>query len=122
MEGAAIQKHIESLVNSNPLTLFMKGTPEAPLCGFSSKVVEILKTHGALPGCYAAVDVLAQQELREGIKEYSKWPTIPQLFVGGDFVGGCDVVIELAKDGKLGALLKEKAGIKPPPTPGDDFS
>ena len=93
---------IDETVKGNRIVLFMKGTPEAPQCGFSAQVVQILSFLGAE---YHSVDVLADPEVRQGIKEYASWPTIPQLYVGGEFVGGCDIVREMFQEGELKALL-----------------
>lgn len=103
--NAKVQKEIAETVKSNPVVLFMKGTPEAPMCGFSGAVVQILKRKG-VP--FHAVDVLADNEIREGVKVYADWPTIPQLYVGGEFVGGCDIVREMDAEGALDELLKKK--------------
>ena len=96
-----IQNHIEG----SEVMLFMKGTPLFPQCGFSARVVQILK-HAGVP--FASVNVLENQEIREGIKEFSNWPTIPQLYVKGEFVGGCDIVTEMFQTGELQALLSQK--------------
>jgi len=87
----------------------MKGTPEQPMCGFSNAVCQILRMHGVPP--YDSYDVLEDEELRQGIKEYSNWPTIPQVYLGGEFVGGCDIMIDMHKSGELIEELK-KVGIK----------
>jgi monothiol glutaredoxin len=89
---------IDGLVKGHPVTLFMKGDRRAPQCGFSATVVQILDR--LLPE-YQTVDVLSDPEIREGIKEYSSWPTIPQLYVAGEFQGGCDIVIEMYQSGEL---------------------
>lgn len=86
----------------------MKGTPETPQCGFSRTSIQILGLQGVDPGKFAAFNVLEDEELRSGIKEYSDWPTIPQLYVGGEFVGGCDILMGMHKDGSLAELLSEK--------------
>ncbi|KAI4477335.1 hypothetical protein M0802_014740 [Mischocyttarus mexicanus] len=99
---------IENLVKKNKVVVFMKGVPEEPRCGFSNAVVQILRMHSVT---YDAHDVLQDDALREGIKEYSKWPTIPQVFINGDFVGGCDILLEMHKNGELIEELK-KIGIK----------
>ena len=93
---------IERLVGQHPVLLFMKGSRDLPQCGFSAQVVQILDS--LLPD-YATVDVLQDAELREGIKAYSAWPTIPQLYVGGEFQGGCDIVTELYQTGELWEIL-----------------
>jgi len=98
---AAIQAEIEA----TPVVLFMKGTPVFPQCGFSARVVQIL-SHLQVP--FKGVNVLEDAELREGIKSFSNWPTIPQLYVAGEFVGGCDIVMEMFQAGELAGLLEEK--------------
>jgi len=97
---------IKDLIAANDVHLFMKGIPAAPQCGFSGTVVQVLNQLG-IP--FASTDVLADMEIREGIKAYSNWPTIPQLYVKGEFVGGCDIVREMAQSGELTALLGEQA-------------
>src|SRR5688572_32369008 len=89
----------DQLVKTHRVVLFMKGNKSFPQCGFSAQVVEILKKHGAE---FHAVNVLSDHAVREGIKEYSSWPTIPQLYIAGEFVGGCDIVRELDRTGELG--------------------
>jgi monothiol glutaredoxin len=96
---------IQNDVESNPVVLYMKGTPVFPQCGFSAQVVQVLSHLGVK---FKAINVLEEDDLREGIKEYSNWPTIPQLYVGGEFVGGCDIVREMYQSGELALLLKEK--------------
>ena len=98
-----VRKKLEETVNSNKVVLFMKGTKNFPQCGFSARVVQVLKKAGAP---FTEVNVLADPEVREGIKELSSWPTIPQLYVNGKFVGGCDIVNELDQSGELDPLLK----------------
>jgi monothiol glutaredoxin len=98
-------ERIESDVKSNPVVLFMKGTPVFPQCGFSARVVQVL-SHIGVP--FKGVNVLEDMEVREGIKAYANWPTIPQLYVNGEFVGGCDIVLEMFQAGELQSLLKEK--------------
>ncbi|MFQ5564956.1 MAG: Grx4 family monothiol glutaredoxin [Paracoccaceae bacterium] len=93
-----IQDQIKSTVDTNDVVLFMKGTPEMPQCGFSRTVASIL---GYMGVDFADVDVLASDELRQGIKAFSDWPTIPQLYVKGEFVGGCDIVTEMTMSGEL---------------------
>ena len=92
------QKKIAQDIKENDIILFMKGTPYAPQCGFSAKCVDILEE---LDVEYVTRDVLSDPELRQGIKDFSKWPTIPQLYVKGDFIGGCDIMIESFEDGTL---------------------
>ena len=98
----AVRERLESIVRSDRVMLFMKGTPDSPQCGFSAQVVSIL---GRLIPEYGTFDVLSDREVREGIKEFSNWPTIPQLYVGGEFQGGCDIVKELYASGELQQLL-----------------
>ncbi|CAH0168196.1 Grx4 family monothiol glutaredoxin [Roseomonas sp. CECT 9278] len=96
---------IQAAIDGNPVMLFMKGTPSFPQCGFSARVVQIL-SHMGVP--FGSANVLEDMEIREGIKEFSNWPTIPQLYVKGEFVGGCDIVMEMFQAGELGSLLAEK--------------
>ncbi len=96
---------IQSQIDANPVMLFMKGTPMFPQCGFSARVIQILK-HAGVP--FKSVNVLEDQEIREGIKAFSNWPTIPQLYVKGEFVGGCDIITEMYQSGELQTLLTEK--------------
>jgi len=100
-----VHNFIAQAVAENPVVLFMKGDPDQPRCGFSSQVVQILDHLGAE---YAAVDVLKSDALREGIKTYSDWPTIPQLYVKGEFVGGCDIVREMFQSGELKTFLESQ--------------
>src|SRR5687767_8123576 len=101
----AIEQFIENEVKSNDVVLFMKGTPQFPMCGFSAQVVQILDHVGA---SYKGLNVLDSDELRQGIKAYSNWPTIPQLYVKGEFVGGCDIIREMFQNNELQSLLAEK--------------
>jgi monothiol glutaredoxin len=101
----SIQEFIRNEVSGNDVVLFMKGTPQFPMCGFSGQVVQILD-HLGVP--YKGLNVLDSGDLREGIKAYSQWPTIPQLYVKGEFVGGCDIIREMFQAGELQNLLKEK--------------
>ena len=103
----ATRGRIDELIQGSPVTLFMKGNREAPQCGFSAKVVSILDDY---LGDYQTVDVLSDGEIREGIKIYSSWPTIPQLYVKGEFLGGCDIITEMAGSGELFEAL----GVDPP--------
>ena len=96
---------IDNEVKSTDVVLFMKGTPQFPMCGFSSQVVQILNYLG-VP--YKGVNVLEDETVRQGIKDYSNWPTVPQLYVKGEFIGGCDIVREMFQAGELQGLLKEK--------------
>ena len=96
---------IDNEVKNNDVVLFLKGTPDFPQCGFSGQVVQVLDYIGV---DYKGINVLASDEIRQGIKEYSNWPTIPQLYVKGEFIGGCDIVREMFQAGELQALLTEK--------------
>ena len=100
-----IQEKIKELINSNDVCLFMKGTPDSPQCGFSMAVTNILKH---LKINFKGVNVLEDENLRQGIKDFSDWPTIPQLYIKGDFIGGCDIVKEMFEKNELNVLLKEK--------------
>ena len=108
----AVRTRIETLLATNPVVLFMKGNPRAPQCGFSSKAVGALDATGA---AYAHVDVLADPEIREGIKAYGEWPTIPQLYIGGELVGGSDIILQMAGSGELHAALGLPAPDRTPP-------
>jgi len=103
------QARIASAVNSADVLLFMKGTPLFPQCGFSSRAIAILEHLGVE---YATIDVLQDPEVRQGIKEFSDWPTIPQLYVKGEFVGGSDIMMEMYEAGELAELLDEKGVAK----------
>lgn len=105
----SVQDQIKKTVTENDVVIYMKGTPVFPQCGFSSTVVQILDYVGAE---YASVNVLEDPEIRQGIKDYNNWPTIPQVFVKGEFIGGCDIVKEMFETGELRNLLSEK-GIQP---------
>jgi monothiol glutaredoxin len=96
---------IQAQIDAAPVMLFMKGTPMFPQCGFSARVIQILK-HANIP--FKTVNVLEDSEIRDGIKAFSNWPTIPQLYVKGEFIGGCDIVTEMYQSGELQALLSEK--------------
>tara|TARA_B100000378_G_C17720513_1_gene298622 strand:+ start:173 stop:511 length:339 start_codon:yes stop_codon:yes gene_type:complete len=100
-----VKNIIDDTLKSNEVCLFMKGTPEVPQCGFSLAVSNVLKH---LEVKFVGINVLENNELREGIKEYSDWPTIPQLYIKGEFVGGCDIIKELFEKGELQKKLKEK--------------
>lgn len=100
------QKYIAHLVANNRVVLFMKGNKTFPQCGFSAAVVEVLKRH-AVP--FETVNVLQDQAVREGIKQFSSWPTIPQLYINGEFIGGCDIVREMDASGELADKLKPPA-------------
>ncbi len=98
------QARIESEVKSNDVVLFMKGTHQFPMCGFSGQVVQILDYLGV---SFKGINVLEDDEIRQGIKDYSNWPTIPQLYVKGEFIGGCDITREMFQSGELADLLKD---------------
>ncbi len=100
-----ISQNIENEIKSNDVVLFMKGTPVFPMCGFSAAVVEVLTKLGVK---FGSVNVLDSDEMREGIKKFSNWPTIPQLYVKEEFVGGCDIVREMFESGELLELLNTK--------------
>ena len=100
-----IQGWIENEVKTNAVVLFMKGTPTFPQCGFSSQVVQILDYLGI---DYKGINVLENMDIRQGVKEYSNWPTIPQLYVKGEFVGGCDIIREMFETGELQQMFEEK--------------
>ena len=100
-----INEVIKQQIESNPVMLYMKGTPQAPQCGFSAHAVKVLNACGV--NDIFAVVVLAEPEIRQGIKEYSNWPTIPQLYINGEFVGGSDIVTEMYQNGELQKLLQK---------------
>ena len=102
---AGIADLIDNEVKTNDGVVFMKGTPDFPQCGFSGQVVQIMNYLG-VP--YKGINVLADDELRQGIKDYSNWPTIPQLYVKGEFIGGCDIVTEMTLSGELDTLFEDK--------------
>lgn len=108
-----IKQAIDQAVDSSKVVLFMKGTPEFPQCGFSRATIQILGQQGVDPEKFAAYNVLEDKELREGIKEYSSWPTIPQLYVNKEFVGGCDIVMSMAQSGELAELLEKNDCLVP---------
>jgi monothiol glutaredoxin len=101
----AVQDHLRQLVASNDVVLFMKGTTQFPQCGFSAQVAQIMQLVGIEP---EQINVLEDMSIREGIKEFSNWPTIPQLYVKGEFVGGCDIVREMYEQGELQEMLDQK--------------
>ena len=98
------QEKIQQQINDNTIILFMKGNAELPMCGFSARAVNILKTCGAP---FATVDVLQDEEIRQGIKTFSNWPTIPQLYVKGEFIGGSDIMAEMFESGELQELINQ---------------
>ncbi len=99
----SIQEIIDQQVKGHPVVLYMKGSPDFPQCGFSAKAVELLRRSGVQD--FFSVDVLQNPEIRQGIKSYANWPTIPQLYVRGEFVGGADIMVELFQSGELKSLL-----------------
>ena len=108
---SSVQERIRNDIESNPVVLFMKGTPVFPQCGFSAQVVQVLSLTGVK---FKAFNVLEDDELRQGIKDFSNWPTIPQLYVNGEFVGGCDIIREMYQSGELQEMFKQK-GIQTEP-------
>lgn len=106
MTDNTVFDRIKKDISENDIVLYMKGTKLMPQCGFSATVVEVLKRSGIEE--FKDINVLADQDIREGIKQFANWPTIPQLYIKGEFVGGCDIVRELYQGGELQALLKEK--------------
>ena len=101
-----LKKKIEELVKTNKVVIFMKGTPEAPRCGFSNQAVQILKT---LDQPIQSVDVLSDDLLWEALEQYTQWPTVPQIFINGEFVGGCDIVTEMNERGELKKMISASA-------------
>lgn len=113
------QEQIKSMIEKNPVFLFMKGTPDMPQCGFSAKTSQILAAWNVK---YDSFNVLSDQGVREGVKSFSNWPTIPQLYVNNEFVGGCDIITELSESGELGDVLKTAypdQDFAPPPPPAE---
>lgn len=100
-----VQQRIDQLVKSNDILLFMKGSANFPMCGFSGRAIQILKACGVDPKSIATVNVLEDQEIRQAIKDYSNWPTIPQLYVKGEFIGGSDIMMEMYESGELQQVL-----------------
>jgi monothiol glutaredoxin len=98
-----IHERIQTDIDANPVVLYMKGTPVFPQCGFSAQVVQVLSMVGVK---FKAFDVLTDDRLRQGVKEFSNWPTVPQLYVRGEFVGGCDIVREMYQSGELAELMR----------------
>ncbi len=99
-----VTEKIGSQIKGNKVILYMKGNREMPQCGFSARVVQILDSYDIM---YETVDVLADPEIRQGIKDYSNWPTIPQLYVNGEFIGGCDICVELFQSGELESIVNK---------------
>eukprot|EP00291_Cryptomonas_curvata_P011389 CAMPEP_0172192676 /NCGR_PEP_ID=MMETSP1050-20130122/24475_1 /TAXON_ID=233186 /ORGANISM="Cryptomonas curvata, Strain CCAP979/52" /LENGTH=174 /DNA_ID=CAMNT_0012868035 /DNA_START=20 /DNA_END=544 /DNA_ORIENTATION=- len=103
-QGRDVASEIKQMVTSRKAMIFMKGTPDFPMCGFSNRAIQILDQHKAT---YGAFNILEDVEIREGVKKFSNWPTIPQLYINGEFVGGCDIMMELNASGELKKLLTE---------------
>ena len=101
------QDRIRQQVAADKIVLYMKGSPQAPQCGFSAKASQLLAACGAK---FATYDVLSDQDIRQGVKQYSNWPTIPQLYINGEFIGGCDIMIELYQKGELQKLVAKAQG------------
>ena len=101
-----VQEQIKNVVEENSIMLFMKGSPDFPQCGFSGRLVQILQACGVQ---FASADVLSDDQIRQGIKDYSNWPTIPQLYINGEFIGGSDIVTEMYESGELQAKLEAVA-------------
>ena len=104
---ADARAQIEKLINDNPIVVFMKGTPQFPQCGFSGRVVQIMEQIGAP---FVGVNVLEDADIRQGVKDFANWPTIPQIYVKGEFLGGADIVMEMLQSGELAQTLKD-AGV-----------
>ena len=98
-----VQDKIKNQIENNKVILYMKGSKEMPMCGFSARVVEILNSYEV---DYETVDVLLDQDIRQGIKDFSNWPTLPQLYVDGQFIGGCDICVEMHNSGELEPIVK----------------
>ncbi|KAF9164986.1 monothiol glutaredoxin grx5 [Mortierella sp. AD011] len=110
------KKTIEDAVTQNKLVVFMKGTPDAPQCGFSRAVMQILAVQGVdMQNSLKSFNILADEELRSGIKEYSSWPTIPQVYINGEFIGGCDIMLNMHQSGELEKLLVKEGLVLPEP-------
>ncbi len=104
-----VQSQIDQLVKSHDIVLFMKGSASFPMCGFSGRAVQILKACGVDPKAITTVNVLEDDAIRQGIKEYSQWPTIPQLYVRGEFIGGSDIMMEMYQSGELQQVISGEA-------------
>ena len=100
-----VMERIQAEVDGHPIVLFMKGTPQFPMCGFSSRAVQALKAAGA--GQLHTVNVLEEPEIRANLPRYSDWPTFPQLFIGGELIGGCDITVELSESGELARIVAD---------------
>jgi len=107
-DGDDVHGQIAKDVAEHKVVVYMKGVPDAPMCGFSNAVVQVMKAEG-VP--FKGFNVLADPDLREGIKSYSAWPTVPQVYVGGEFIGGCDTTVEMYKSGELRTMLKEAGAV-----------
>lgn len=105
-----VQDFIRETVTANPVVLFMKGSAQFPQCGFSGRAIQVLKASGVTK--LVTVNVLEDDQVRQGIKEYSNWPTIPQLYVSGEFIGGSDIIAEMYENGELATLLKEAGAVE----------
>jgi len=103
-----VQQRIDQLVKSHPIVLFMKGSASFPMCGFSGRAVQLLKACGVESSDLTTVNVLEDQDIRQGIKDYSHWPTIPQLYVQGEFIGGSDIMMEMYESGELQQVLTSR--------------
>jgi len=114
MSQSLVTERIQKDIAENPVMLFMKGTAMFPQCGFSARVVQIL-SHMNVP--FKTANVLEDPELREGIKQFSNWPTVPQLYVQGEFIGGCDIITEMFHAGELATLFAEKGLVEPETVP-----
>jgi monothiol glutaredoxin len=102
-----ILERIQAEIESYPIVLFMKGTPQFPMCGFSSRTVQALRAAGADPAALHTVNVLEEPEIRANLPRYSNWPTFPQLFIHGELIGGCDITMELHESGELARMIAE---------------
>ncbi|MBN9406212.1 MAG: Grx4 family monothiol glutaredoxin [Burkholderiales bacterium] len=109
MTDSNTQQRIEQLVKGHELVLFMKGDANFPMCGFSGRAIQILKAVGVDTGTITTVNVLEDEAIRQGVKDYSRWPTIPQLYVKGEFIGGADIMMEMYESGELQQLVGAKA-------------
>ncbi|KAF9914749.1 monothiol glutaredoxin grx5 [Lobosporangium transversale] len=110
------KKTIEDAIHNNKLVVFMKGTPDMPQCGFSRAVMQILTVQGVdMKKSLKTFNILADEELRSGIKEYSSWPTIPQVYINGEFIGGCDIMLNLHQSGELESMLVKEGLVEPEP-------
>lgn len=108
-DDASISDRIKKMVNNNKVVVFMKGVPDQPMCGFSNAVIQVLRMHGVEN--YDAYNVLEDEDLRQGIKDFSDWPTIPQVYLNGEFIGGCDIMLQMHQNGEFIEELK-KVGIE----------